>query len=384
LSNPWAFETMVNLADIYWDVITKPMTDDETKARFMYMYMTMKLAVEAAVEDLSLLPRHLLPDTIREVNDAYHVALVIASGIHHGRRISKAEINWLCRADQGIYTQQNLVRYIAPSTDVNINVDMTDMDDTITSLERHLRENMPDELRANPEAIALADAFRIQMLKKADDDSNGRAPLIGQFVLTRTGLDIVDALGVDHLRIITNPSGIWISLIFGNHYSLGWWSPSYDNLNLQFGQRYAWIFRTMLACLWYDLRVVKRSHFRVKPVDERNAWQGRAKQKTGVRPLVLPRTVREITWDDGIKHAWEQSRGVMSQHPVRAHYRLLTNDQQASEQAIDNALNHGFPEPPDGYTFVRPYWVGEGDGSLPPQRIVAKGLQAAKVALSRL
>jgi hypothetical protein len=102
-----------------------------------------------------------------------------------------------------------------------------------------------------------------------------------------------------------------------------------------------------------------------------------------VRVVMLPRTIYDVEWTDDTS-AWQQRHGV-ALHTVRAHYRLLSDGRQRSEHALSEAGEAGFPEPPAGYTFVRAHVRGEHDtGDIRPPRIVAKGLHAAKVALSRL
>lgn len=72
-------------------------------------------------------------------------------------------------------------------------------------------------------------------------------------------------------------------------------------------------------------------------------------------------------------------------HAVKFCYRPLPAGQMASDQARENAKELNQPEPPTGFTFVKPYQRGgeAGDPDVEPRtvEIVCRGLQAAAIAL---
>lgn len=243
-----------------------------------------------------------------------------------------------------------------------------------------LKERVPTDWRTSDEAKALASAFAGQMTAEAE--AAGRPPLIGSFVMKPPDyLPLLGAMDADHIRLIIHPTGIWCSFVFADgEIAPLWWSPRRVGTFVLPG-RLAWAARVFLACLWRDATVVKNAGaFRVKAIGSRRGREGDGPQKP--RVVILPRSIRTMEWSDDEFKLYYDGQG-RDAHNVRAHYRKLPENWRASEDAIRQADRFGYPAPPDGFTFVRPYRVGDEDAP-PPPRVVARGLQVAGVTLARL
>lgn len=305
----------------------------------------------------------------------FHIAAVMAYGSQFGVHPTPGQVNFLCHADGGGQEMCPLPRYVLPNWDGAPLLDYL-LADARQREDTSAMPPAPSVLQVDIEAVRLAHAFYRQMLA----DSPRRPPaVLGECRMTKTGVELIDDLGLAEIRLVVTAGGMWLSLIFPDgRFDPGWWCPGGDTFILDFGQRFAWIFRTFCACLWRDLHtdVVKAKRVR----DDRPRRRA-GRQRPGEKVIKLPRTVFDLQWEDDVAHDWGRAR-TRKDYNVRAHYRHLHDGWQAAEDADERAAQHGFPPPPEGYTFVSAYVVGEGGGAIP--RIVARGLRAAQVALARL
>jgi hypothetical protein len=359
MDSVWSRQALVKYIDDANRPLYEDMTNDEVNALYM------ELAHRAIPDfDIHKIEKWKLPVTFNHTMSIAHLycfAATMAYGTKFGIYPTPAQTNFLARADVGSYSPVSLGEYLIP----DLKIDFKNIPDVLSTKNRN-------------EAVELAYAFYKQMLKRTEDALP--SPLLGEFRMTKTGIDLIDNLGLVEIRFVITPQGFWLSSVVPDgRYIPAWWSPSGDSLIVTYGNRFAWIFRTFAACLWHDLHDTKVTAWKVTKDRERRQAIKREKDEV---VIVLPRTVKNLTWEDGIRHSWENSE--KKDYSVRAHYRRLHESWwQPSEEAVQLALEHGFPEPPEGYTFVRPYDVGDGGLNTPP-RLVAKGLQAAKVALARL
>jgi hypothetical protein len=359
--NLWSRQALIKYIDDANKPLEIDMTGDEIKALYLELSNRVGMAINEAKIGRVQIEKWKLPATIKSIVHGYTMAATMAYGTKFGAYPTPSQTNYLANADVGSYDPIALPEYIAPDADWSF--DMVEA---------------PAQLKTNLEAAELAVAFYNQMLKKTEHQNP--TPILGEYRMTKTGLDLIDDLGLKEIRFVITPVGFWLSCIIPNgRYIPAWWSPQGDSLTTTYGQRYAWAFRTFAACLWHDLHDTKVTAWKVTKDRERRQITKREKDEV---VIVLPRTIKNLTWEDGVRHSWEGSE--KKDYSVRAHYRRLHESWwQPSEDAIKAALEQGFPEPPEGYTFVRPYDVGDGGLDVPP-RLVAKGLQAAKVALARL
>lgn len=296
-------------------------------------------------------PRRLLPDGDLSKHDLMALLSMMASARRYAPDLAREDYNWLCNVPYGHAWNPSSV--VIPCGE-----------DYVT----------PAALRVGEDQIRLMEAFRDQMIAKAAEIPD--PPLTGRYRMTKTGAPLVDDLLLDELRLVITPKGFWTSMIKENDHCLWWWSPGWDNAVFHNGLKYGLVAQVLCACLWHDLKATKGHSF----IYTRERYGRRQKRKAKrERVIYLPRTVVRLDWSDEFD-VRRMPYAHKSDYSVRAHYRNLPNGMTASDAAKQNADDAGFPEPPDGYTFVRPYAVGEGASTAP--RIVSKGLQVAKVALS--
>lgn len=241
---------------------------------------------------------------------------------------------------------------------------------------------MPEDWLTDEEAKNLAMAFCRQMVAEAE--AAGRPPLIGQFVMKPPDyLPILRNMGTEHIRLIIRPTGIWCSYITpAGEFGAVWWSPRREGA-ITLPGRIVWATRVFLACLWRDATVVKdKGVFRVKDPGSRRDRATVGDKPPRERVVSLPRSVRTMEWSDEEFDTYYDGQGRAA-HNIRAHYRKLPETWRASGDAAQMAEQFGYPPPPDGYTFVRAYSVGNAPAA-PPPRVVARGLQVAGVALAKL
>lgn len=242
--------------------------------------------------------------------------------------------------------------------------------------------DVPDELKIERHAVELAHAFTSKMISEAKVCN--RPPLVGKFIMNPPQvLGVLHQLGFEHLRLIIKSDGIWCTAVYEDgKITPGYWSPSNgDNLAVTFGLKATWAFRVFLSCLWRDATVTRTHSFRVKRIGRNKPRQTHKKQ----RVIVLPRTVRTMEWGDQEFGAYYSGEMHRAGYTVQEQYRRLPAGHMASDSALQNACDYGYPEPPDGFTFVKRYSVGDGgdDDDVIP-RIVSRGLKVAAVTLSRI
>jgi hypothetical protein len=311
------------------------------------------------------------PSTASGISAAnlHAVAAIMSYGTKFGQYPKPEQVDYLCNADAGPHDLKTMVDYVAPDSQFD-----RSLANSLAS-DEDAKPETPDALRTNLDALNLANAFYNQMLNR----TSGVPHLIGEYRMTKTSIDLVDDLQVKEFRFVITVAGMWLSTVFPDDtFAPAWWGPGGDTFQINYGLRYAWIFRTFCACLWHDLHAEAEYNFRVKKDREQRSA---GKSRPGEKVIRLPKSVRKLDWEEGLTRSW--NAGNRRDYSVRAHYRHLHEGWQPSQEAVDRALTYGFPEPPDGYTFVSPYDVGEESFVRPP-RIVAKGLRAAQVALARL
>lgn len=234
------------------------------------------------------------------------------------------------------------------------------------------------------DTIRLVSAFRQQMVDNAAAFRNQIA--IGAYIMQREPLPRLDELLIyEQLRLLITPAGIAVSIVRETEYVPFWWTPDGINTSL------VWLpasihfaIDVLLACIWHDACVVQMATF--NPQKRR----GFTRRSAGGSPppqhkssiVRLPRIIYETQW--GSPTDREQVDRISRQaHTVRGHYRLLADGREASEDAKQNASDHLYPEPPPGFTFVKPHIRGEGEPAQhSPLRVICKGLQVAKTVLS--
>lgn len=382
----WSLEGMTIFERYYYNAfgnINKRSLSERKALQVTRTYgLAVRLTLSPEVLESIAIPQNWLPKYMPETSLQWILAVLFAVPSVYDAGLSSADITFLSAQDEGeqsVFREYSELLAGSYSAETVAELDFFIRTGKVTP---RLMEETPKEsvLHADKEAMELATAFYKQAVDKAPHE----LPIVGQYVMTKTGLDLVDNLPFSHMRLVIKPNGIWLSIIHQadgyTTYSPCFWSPEYDNLQHVFRMKYAWVFRVMLACLWRDAKTLVYAKRHMRPENQRNK-RTKFESKQG-KIIYLPRKAAILTWDDDIPHVFPKARGLRTDYSVRAHYRKLTPDQEASEQAINNALDNLFPEPPAGYTFVQPYTVGSPPTGRP--RIVAKGLQAAKVALSKL
>lgn len=354
----WSRQSLVEYIDQYNRTLLEDLSPNDFGMLKKWLLEQTSFAMNEVLIGKAKIEDWKLPVTADRKNPITYAACAsVVYSTTYGVYPTPSQVNYLACADVGNYQPAFLTNYVYPDADYS---------------------KVPQVLSVNVEATELAIAFYKQMLKRTEDKHP--TPLLGEFRMTKTGLDLIDNLGLKEIRFVIANQGFWISSILPDgRYVPAWWSPKGDSFSGMYGHRFAWAFRTFAACLWHDLHDTKVTAWKVTKDRERRQMPKREKDEV---VIVLPRTVKNLSWEDGIRHSWENSE--KKDYSVRAHYRRLHETWwQPSGDAIQLALEHGFPEPPEGYTFVRPYDVGDGGLNAPP-RLVAKGLQAAKVALAKL
>lgn len=233
-----------------------------------------------------------------------------------------------------------------------------------------------ETLFLSDEEIDLTRAFYWEILRLAEEESDGRPPLMGDFTMRMPDLPAATEMGAEWMRLIISDTGIWVSVLLESGVAFGYWQPSFDNLHISFGHKHSWVMRVLCACIWHDAKVVKHRAFR------RSSNRGGESVQRGLmaRTITLPRNIYQLDWVDP---EYEVSgANIPSERNVRAHYRQLP-DGWKMRRGAENAARYGWPMPPPGYTFVSPHDAVEIPESERP-RLVCRGLQTARVVLSKV
>lgn len=232
------------------------------------------------------------------------------------------------------------------------------------------------DMTMDPGQRRLGEAFVKMMVQEAEPH---RLHLLGgAFEMERVSLPFLDELiDYDKLRLVIQPGGIRGSLVYGEKYSPFFWSPKRTTLWLK-GAQIAWALQVVAASIWRDACVVRHEFVTER---RRSIYQPRPRQPREKKAVtVLPRVIRHVVWSSDE----ERERIIRQAHSVKQHYRELPPGWQTSEEAVSNAKFYGWPEPPGGWTFVKPHTRGEGQPADQPaaRKIICKGLQVARLALS--
>jgi hypothetical protein len=251
-----------------------------------------------------------------------------------------------------------------------------DSDTWATTDQDEFQRATVQEFQIDSESKALTEAFIKQMTDEAEPYQPGI--VLGSFVMERTPLSYLDSLiDYDTLRLVTSPVGIFGSLVKGANYLTFFWSPEIAT-TWSLGAKPAWAVNTMMACIWRDACIVKHKMMSER---QRGGYHRTAKKQKRQNPkLILPRTIRHCAWGPDE----ERERISRSAHAVRAFYRQLPDNQAASDAAIFAANEYGYPEPPVGFTFVRPHTRGGQASETEAMPVVCLGLQVANLALGVL
>ena len=384
----WGRERLIELVEMQNDIETNRLQNKESTGQSAVRIAKLaKIATEqylggevGQLEGWKVPANHESVDTL----SLYLLAASVSFSAKWGEYLTPAQMNYLCHLDAGDFVPGSFTKFIEPEVDEMLKNNLI-FDSSRQEFDLEVAmDNLPPSIGLKEDAWRLAFAFYMTMLDKTKGSIPH--PFLGEFRMTKTGVDMIDDLNLSEIRLVISQKGIWLSAILPNgNYCASWWCPDGDSLMIHFGYRFTWVFRTFLACLWHDLHHVDKRTFVVKTdkAARRTIQPSTPKEKI----IMLPRTQRTIQWAEAMKHVWERGEGEEGKRtwPVRAHYRLLEEGHYPSEQAIQNALDWHFPEPPFGYTFVKPFEPegSEGQYDRRPPRIIAKGLQALKVALAR-
>jgi hypothetical protein len=210
--------------------------------------------------------------------------------------------------------------------------------------------------------------------------------------------NIQSLIGVDTLRLIVDPNGIWVVPYnpdkdrYGQSFRYNPHAP--DHLSPAIcGTGYREILDVILSALWHDLLTgghsglyphpTPRPYRAVSPASHASTTRSQRAQTPVYSPL--RRRTETITIEGW--HAWgsDEERRIIQRraHQVRGFLRRLPHGQRPSEQALDNALFYGLIVP-DGYTFVRPHVRGRQAGDTNPVEIRTRGLATALITLTNL
>lgn len=291
-------------------------------------------------------------------NTRLQIVSTLAAG---GDNLSQETLNFLTLTDTPAAKYQMIKAYDPPP-------DSLDKDE--------YQQATLDEYQIGQESRDLAAAFVKQMVAEAEPQR--RQIILGHFVMERTPLSYLDSLiDYDTLRLVTSPAGIFGSLVKATNYLTFFWAPEITT-TWSLGAKPAWAINTMLACIWRDACIIKHKMMSER---QRGAIRRAAKKTTRNPRLILPRIIHHCAWGSDA----ERERLTRSAHSVRAFYRQLPSDQQASDSAIVTANEYGYPEPPPGFTFVQPHTRGDhSPEATPATPIICLGLRVANLALDIL
>lgn len=236
-------------------------------------------------------------------------------------------------------------------------------------------------LFADEEDVRLCMAFRQQMVQEAEPLRHNICR--GAYVLLREPLPRLDQLLIyDYLRLVLTPAGIGVAVVWeGDRWYIPfWWSPDSDINTSQVWvpPRLRFALDVLLAAIWRDACIVQQKTFTERR-DVGKGYKAKSKPKHQSDTIRLPRVVYKSSWGPTSDREVIE-RIARRAHAVRGHYRAL-EDRTASEMAVEAALEYGYPEPPEGYTFVRPHTRGTGEAMPAVRRVICKGLQVAKTVL---
>lgn len=288
-------------------------------------------------------------------------ALNIFMALDPGPRLMQAQFDFLTLRDQS--AQINILQPVAEE------VLEADQSITFTNL-RHIWNEADEDL------IRLVGAFKRQMITDA-----GPAPKVhGNYVMQREPLDVVDAhILYETLRLIFTPQGIFCSVIFQDQYITFFWSPTGINTAQVYLRPLSVdVIDALMACIWRD---ACRAETRF--TTERTGHRGykRPRPDTAKDPkLMLPKIIYRSIWGSESDRA-TISDIVRQAHHVTGAYPLLPEGHQPRD-AVERALEHGWPPPPEGHTFRKPHTRGLGEPTQKPREIVCRGLQVAKLILN--
>lgn len=227
--------------------------------------------------------------------------------------------------------------------------------------------------------MRLSLAFRKQMVDEAEPSRSRVAA--GIYTMLREPLPGLDKfISYDYLRLVILPDGMLVAVVYEeNSYAPFWWSPDNDTNTSQvwFPGNVRFAFDVLLSAIWRDACIVKEAAFTRASSRGYRVSNPNKHQSNVIR---LPRMVYKSRWGGA------QDREIVDAiakraHTVRGHYRLLNEGMKPSEQAKQTAMDFGYAEPPDGYTFIRPHTRGEGEIIREHRRVICKGLQVAKTVL---
>lgn len=269
----WTLDALAELAETEWRVQTGELED--VRAAYDAMFAQVEAAIDQASGPIdlpkwaTLPPPHLARTSLAWI---YSLAAVLVSGTRRGGQLGVEDSYYVCGADRPVCRPTGLTARLMPA--------------------HAERDAVLPELRLDRDAYELAAAFYNDMLQRAAAET--RPPLLGHFIMTRTGLDAIDDLGHDQIRLVIQPGGIWTGLLFPDGmFCPAWWSPAWDNLNMFFGQRYAWRFRIFLVCLWHDAKAVRTAIHRVRADRKRQLVPASWTRVEG-KVIRLPRQIKQV------------------------------------------------------------------------------------------
>jgi|GEM_PF-4683215 len=253
---------------------------------------------------------------------------------------------------------------------------------------RLVSEKYP-EMDISEEELRLFESYRDSMIW--DASGSNEIPPLGHFVILKKDVPLISEIDFHELRLVVKQNGLWLSINYPDgNYFFGWWSPTWDNFAVNGTPReHVVVFQLIAACLWRDLKVVNEKTFE-RTYTYRRKDLPRVNKQTK-KTLHLPRTIYRVTWGSeeeksNIQNAIDQIAERRA-HEVRPHFRQLPEGYKPSDEARRNALNYGYPEPPDGWTFVEPHMRGAGETDnlkREPIRVMSKGLHAATMLMNKL
>lgn len=251
-----------------------------------------------------------------------------------------------------------------------------------------LTEDLPIEAHARETIRHAADT-----LVRLAEQQKRFAPQ-GDFFL-KIPKPIAGVLGVDSIRILVDPLGMWVFPYNPNSQKYGLSFRYQSNREQRIllttcDEGHASLLDLMLSALWYDLAVGGKETLR-PPSRTREPTGSPAKEIRGAsegQPPVYRLQTRAPThislsgwldWGDEEEHERIQRRA----HHVRGFIRSLPPGWRASEEAIQNAAAFGIIVP-DGYTFVRPHVRGQKHSEEPLPEIRSRGLATAITLIAPL